>query len=145
MPHYRVRNKNIVSEIIDEEAIIMDLGAGTYFSADGPGAVIWDGIVCGFEAAQIKQRVRDTFSADPRLNTDFESFISSLLTSQLVDVADGAALPNADWSMPLPAERRAYEPPVLNSYTDLQELALLDPIHDVEEAGWPNRKTGFVT
>ena len=45
MPLYRVRDKNVVSEIIDDEAIIMDLADGTYFSSDGAGAIIWDGIV----------------------------------------------------------------------------------------------------
>ena len=32
--------------------------------------------------------------------------------------------------------------PVLEKYTDMQELLLLDPIHDVEEAGWPKAKPG---
>lgn len=73
MPLYRVRDKNVVSEIIDEEAIIMDLADGTYFSSNGAGAVIWDGIVCGFEAPQIKERVQHGFSVDPAaLNSDFE-------------------------------------------------------------------------
>ena len=31
--------------------------------------------------------------------------------------------------------------PVLNKYSDMQDLLLLDPIHDVdEEAGWPTNK-----
>jgi hypothetical protein len=29
---------------------------------------------------------------------------------------------------------------VLERYTDMQELLLLDPIHDVDESGWPHRK-----
>ncbi|HLH95543.1 MAG TPA: PqqD family protein [Xanthobacteraceae bacterium] len=144
MPLYKVRNKNVVSEIIEEEAIIMDLTTGTYFSSDGAGAIIWDGIVCGFEAEQIKHRVRQAFSADPaELNADFENFVASLVANNLIDVAGGTALPRLEWSMALPAERRDYHPPVLNSYSDLQDLALLDPIHDVEETGWPNRKTSF--
>ncbi len=144
MPLYRVRDKNVVSEIIDEEAIIMDLTDGTYFSSDGPGAVIWDGIVCGFEAAQIKQRVRRAFSVDPaELNVDFENFVATLLANRLVDVAREITPLSVDWSMPLSADRLGYEPPILNRYDDLQNLALLDPIHDVEEAGWPNRKTNF--
>ena len=142
MSLYKVRDKNVVSEIIDEEAIIMDLTAGTYFSSDGAGAVIWDGIVCGFEAAQIKQRVRRAFSVDPaELNVDFENFVTSLLANRLVAVTHEGALSSAGWSMPLPADRRAYDQPVLNRYDDLQTLALLDPIHDVEEDGWPNPKT----
>ncbi len=141
---YRVRDRNIVSEIIDEEAIIMDLNSGMYFSAEGVGAVIWDGIVCGFEVTQIKQRILQSFSAEPAgLDADFENFAASLLANKLVDVAHGAALPSVDWSIPLPAARRGYDPPILTRYDDLRELALLDPIHDVEEAGWPNRKTDF--
>jgi hypothetical protein len=141
---YRVRDKDIVSEIIDEEAIIMDLISGVYFSADGVGAVIWDGIVCGFEVAQIKQRILQSFSANPDgLDADFENFAASLLANKLVDVAYGAAPPSVDWSMPLPAARRGYDRPILNRYDDMQDLILLDPIHDVEEAGWPNRRTDF--
>jgi hypothetical protein len=26
---------------------------------------------------------------------------------------------------------------LLNKYSDMQELLLLDPIHDVDDAGWP--------
>jgi len=51
---YRVRDVDVVSEIIDEEAIIMDLSTRRYFSAEGVGAVIWDGMVCGFDVAQIE-------------------------------------------------------------------------------------------
>ena len=144
MPHYRVRDKNVVSEVIDEEAIVMDLSTGAYFSSGGAGALIWDGIVCGFEAARIKQRVQQAFCVDPtRLNTDFEAFLVLLLANKLVDFAPEASVSDADWSVPLPAEPRGYEAPVLNRYDDLQELALLDPIHDVEDSGWPNRKTNF--
>jgi hypothetical protein len=33
----------------------------------------------------------------------------------------------------------AYVPPVMNKHSDMQELLLLDPIHEVDEAGWPSR------
>jgi hypothetical protein len=28
----------------------------------------------------------------------------------------------------------------LQKFTDMQELLLLDPIHEVDERGWPHRK-----
>jgi hypothetical protein len=31
-----------------------------------------------------------------------------------------------------------FEAPVLQKYTDMQDLLLLDPIHDTDETGWPN-------
>ena len=32
----------------------------------------------------------------------------------------------------------AFETPVLEKYTDMAELLLLDPIHDVDATGWPH-------
>lgn len=139
---YRARDENVVSSIVDEEAIIMDLSSGVYFSADGVGAVIWDGVACGFEVTEIKRRILQSFSADAAgLDADFEIFAASLLANKLVEVAHGIASPLVDWSMPLPVAKRHYEPPILNRYDDMPDLRLLDPIHDVKETGWPNRKT----
>ncbi len=44
------------------------------------------------------------------------------------------AQPLAD---PEPATRD-YEEPKLGKHTDMQELLLLDPVHEVGETGWPN-------
>jgi hypothetical protein len=33
-----------------------------------------------------------------------------------------------------------FKPPALNKYSDMQDLLLLDPIHDVDVAGWPTIK-----
>ena len=141
---YRVRDVDVVSEIIDEEAIIMDLSTRRYFSAEGVGAVIWDGVVCGFDVTQIKQRIVQMYDMDSGgLDADFETFASALLAHKLVEVAHDATLARVDWSTPLPAQKRGYDRPVLNCYDDMQDLTLLDPIHDVEETGWPNRKTDF--
>lgn len=30
-----------------------------------------------------------------------------------------------------------YRPPVLEVFADMQDLLLLDPIHDIDEVGWP--------
>ena len=37
-------------------------------------------------------------------------------------------------------ERLSFEAPILHKYTDMQDLLLLDPIHEVDEAGWPSVK-----
>ena len=31
-----------------------------------------------------------------------------------------------------------FEAPKLSKYTDMEQLLLLDPVHDVDETGWPN-------
>jgi hypothetical protein len=37
-------------------------------------------------------------------------------------------------------EKLKFEPPILEKYVDMQDLLLLDPIHEVDERGWPNVK-----
>jgi hypothetical protein len=36
------------------------------------------------------------------------------------------------------AKKSSFEFPVLQKYTDMEDMLLLDPIHDVDETGWPN-------
>jgi hypothetical protein len=35
-----------------------------------------------------------------------------------------------------------YAAPVLEKFTDMEAMLLLDPVHDVDEKGWPNLPTG---
>jgi hypothetical protein len=44
--------------------------------------------------------------------------------------------------MDLPADyiRTPFMPPELEVFTDMKDLLLLDPIHAIGEAGWPNKK-----
>jgi hypothetical protein len=34
----------------------------------------------------------------------------------------------------------AFQPPTLRKYTDMQDLLLIDPIHEVDDLGWPGVK-----
>ena len=36
------------------------------------------------------------------------------------------------------SEKRPYVPPQIERFTDMQELLLLDPIHEVDDTGWPH-------
>jgi len=38
-----------------------------------------------------------------------------------------------------------FRAPVLNVYADMKDLLLLDPIHDVDEVGWPTPKSVDLT
>jgi hypothetical protein len=37
-------------------------------------------------------------------------------------------------------DRPSFVAPVLNRYSDMRDLLLIDPIHEVDEAGWPRVK-----
>jgi hypothetical protein len=56
------------------------------------------------------------------------------MASQQRAELNAAQQPSVHPSKPL------FQPPLLQKYTDMQDLLLLDPIHEVDEKGWPNAK-----
>jgi|JI10StandDraft_1071094.scaffolds.fasta_scaffold68600_3 hypothetical protein len=130
-----VRSNPIVHETLDGEAVIINLQSGTYYSLQGVGAVLWQDVVASTTVAALGERI----SAEAGLSGDaaraaVERFVAGLHDEALVAVeppptgapSDGPALPD-DLGQALTLQR----------FTDVQELLALDPVHDVDEVGWP--------
>ena len=81
----------------------------------------------------------DTVCSD--IAAGIQQLFADLQAEQLI-VADEATSVNGDmFTMSEAADGRSRLPfaaPVLHKYTDMEDLLLLDPIHDVDESGWPN-------
>jgi hypothetical protein len=134
---YRVCAPAVVSEVIDGEAIIMDLRSGNYFSADGAGARLWEVIALGCAHDDIQAWAAAAFEGDAAtIGAGVDAFLDQLTGHGLIEVED----PPRNTPAPAPAARESYRVPLVAVYTDMQDLLLLDPIHDVDEAGWPTRK-----
>ena len=143
-PTLRVNAPSVVGEIIDGEAVIMDLASGHYFSTQGSGAEIWGGVEAGLGRLDIAATLAGLYECDrTELERAVEAFVSELLERRLI-VED--ARHDADVPSPVPASssnghpRPVFVAPVLNAYSDMEDLLLLDPIHDVDETGWPKPK-----
>ncbi|MGH7582274.1 MAG: PqqD family protein [Gemmatimonadales bacterium] len=124
-----------MGEIIDGEAVIMDLTSGHYYSALGSGAVIWSAVEAGCDRTGAVDHLAAVYPV-PRatLEAAVDSFVSELLSHGLV-VESGTPTPDAE-----PSFRDAgaeFAPPVLEAYSDMEDLLLLDPVHDVDAVGWP--------
>jgi len=144
-PDFRINTRFVVSEVIDDEAVIMDLRTGNYFSAGGTGGQIWRALETDRGYASILRWLTTTYAAEPQtLKRSLDAFMADLVAHELVetletDGANGAAdMDGGPWTGPA---LRPFDPPCLTMHTDMQDLLLLDPIHDVDAAGWPVRKT----
>jgi len=139
--NYRIDTPRISSETIDGETIIIDFESGVYFSTDGIGAAIWEEIRAGRPGEEIVAETCLRYpQAEPECRRTVEAFLALLHEEGLV-VALAEELPTPPSGT---VGSRAYPDrfviPALTKYTDMQELLLLDPIHDVDEQGWPLRK-----
>lgn len=139
---FTINGSVVASEVIDGEAIMMHQVSGDYFSADGIGCLIWQWIGDGRSRNQMLDLLKESFAREPaEIASTVDSFLADLLSHQLVLEVDGGDCPPPGPLAKTPIELGSnYAPPILNAYSDMRELLLLDPIHEVEESGWPTPK-----
>ncbi len=84
--------------------------------------------------------------SDDEVAADVGRFVTDLVAAGLVADADAKTGDATDGDTPvgdgpdvstLFDGTRAYGAPMLETYTDLEDLMLLDPVHDVDDKGWP--------
>lgn len=140
---FSANEPNVASEEIDDEIIIVNLLTGSYYSTTDVGAYVWKQIADGQTVSSVVDHLTDRFAGNGEtIELDIIEFVEKLSQQELIRVsdgrpADGHATNRDQSSRPLP---ETYSEPVLNCYTDMKDLLLLDPVHDVEDAGWPSAK-----
>ena len=122
------------SEDFDDETIIIHFRNGTYSSLLGSGAAILkllsaprsvDQIVAAFSS--------DVMENETEIRSQTEAFVSELAELGLIIQSDGDGIPLEN---PI---KEAWQPPAIETYTDLADLMAIDPVHEVAlEEGWPH-------
>jgi hypothetical protein len=131
---FRVNSPFVISETIQGETIIIHLNTGTYYSLQGSGAEVWESIAGAATAAEIAADIaaRHPVAADTAEAT-VTALIEDLRAEELIVASDATARDD----IPAPATGSEFVAPTLSKFTDMQDLVLLDPVHEVGEAGWP--------
>ena len=140
---FRVNTPMVTHEIIDGEAVIINLDTGNYYSLVETGSLIWSLVDKGASASDVQSLVQQTYQGNATdIDRGVQELLGQLQQENLIVPVDGAPpVDLTELEQILPAgnshEKPSFNPPLLNKYSDMQELLLLDPIHDVDEAGWP--------
>ena len=132
----RVNAPLVVHDEFDGEIMAVRNDTGVYYSMEGSAAVVWTALASGIDVRGAAEILANTYDLPVEdVVSDVESFVADLRREQLiVDDRRPLADPPAATSSP----GGAYEPPVLRAYTDMQDLLLFDPIHEVNAEGWPD-------
>jgi hypothetical protein len=135
---FRIDTPRIAFEQIEGETILIDFDSGVYYSAGSVGSDILRQISAGADLDAIVAGARERYLGDGQeIERRIRAFVDSLQReSILAEAADGGPAP----AQTPPAEKTAFDPPVLQKYTDMKDLLLLDPIHEVDAEGWPIQK-----
>lgn len=131
----------VVSEKYENEVLVINLDTGTYYSLTGASPRLWELLQSG-EPLEAILRIfveESNEGVDPPRSAIIE-FIVRLLAEKLIvtDSIMDPFDPHAEFIVTSDPEVEGSEPVFgLQIFTDMQDLLLLDPIHDVESEGWP--------
>jgi len=137
---FKLNTPNVVQETIDGEVVIVDLKKGYYYSLVGTGAEIWSYIEQGISQEEIIAIFKQKYlGEEDNLTSTINSFLESLLSEEILILDHKTEEKFILESIEI-KEKLPLNPPKLTKYTDMEDLLALDPIHEVDEMGWPNAK-----
>ena len=133
---YRLNSSNVVHDTIDGEVLAIRSDTGTYYSMQGPTATAWCALISGAGIDAMAEAV----AAHHDVDVDIVDVALTALGAELEAEAlllGGDADDAATIELPIETRGQAWEPLRFEKYTDMQDLLLFDPIHQVEPSGWP--------
>jgi hypothetical protein len=120
--------QDVASELIDGEAIIIDLGTGMYFSLDQAGGRIWALLAEQRSLEEILACLVAEYEVGAQAaRDDLENLVTQLLAENLI-VTAGEPRPSDRGVASTPvAAKIPYQPVRLVVYRDMGDLLALDP------------------
>ena len=139
---YRVNEPTVATEKLDNEVMIVNLEKGNYYSLTGTGAAIWDLIVSGHTEAAVLAEVVAHYAGDlAEIRRSLDRFVAELCAEELIVGTEHAPVNGTHAPKPAAGNLPRFVAPQLDKYTDMQELLLIDPIHEVnDDHGWPKMR-----
>jgi Coenzyme PQQ synthesis protein D (PqqD) len=139
--YFHIKRPDVVHETIDGETVIVNLENGIYYGLRNSGVDVWNLIETGANLEELTSSMvaRYTGSAE-YIRKVITELLVTLQQEGLVQVSSTKRTVSETPQPLTNGEKTKFEPPILEKYSDLQELLLLDPIHEVDEDGWPSKR-----
>ncbi len=136
-PRFRI-GPEIVHETVDGEVIAIDLGNGSYYSLAGSAPAVWELLGGGATEAEIGAALAGQFLAEAsEIGAAVAALLAQLEENGLIVREEGSQSASPPAPVAAGEARTPFEAPRLERYTDMKDYFLLDPIHEVDTAGWP--------
>jgi hypothetical protein len=141
---YRVNSPHVISETVGGETIIVNLASGHYFSLQGTAVEVWQGVERGEAVESIVLELEQRYEAgDGEIDAAVRKLLDDFVAAELL-VAEANGTANATAAAPSQdvGDRVPFVAPSFSTFTDMQDIILLDPVHEVDTQGWPHASAG---
>lgn len=136
MCSFKVNDPSVIYETMENEVILINLDKGYYYCLQELAADIWALILSNATIDQMIALTAKHFSTtDEQTRAVLTTFIDQLTSEQLIR-ADKQHLEKKAPAVTFHA--KSFTTPKLQKFEDMQNLLFLDPIHEVDEQGWPH-------
>jgi hypothetical protein len=136
---FTLNDSEVAAEVIDGEAILINLSTGVYYSLDKTGAVIWENLAkgCSFDATLNMLLSKYDASAE-QIRADLERLASELCNERLILAQPNTIAPSEN-IVAASSLKETYESPKLHTYNDMGDLLALDPpMPKLSNVPWSN-------
>jgi hypothetical protein len=101
--------------------------------------LLWSALCNGATVEELTAAAAGRFPATnaDQIRQDIGQWVDRLVSDQILTARESGAPETLTVALDEPTE--AYAAPTLERYEDMQDLLLLDPIHEVDVTGWPKR------
>ena len=150
---YECNAPGVIFEQFEDETVVINLDSGHYYTLNAAGAAVWTRINESVALDALVAEQQRAYDGPPEaIAHSIREFISLLIGEQLIRpvVSQNNGAGGQAASTPPAGARTSFQAPELTKYNDMAEMLLLDPVHDVDAAGWPsappaNADTGATT
>jgi len=141
---YELATPAIIHERLGDEVIIISFADGDYHSLRGTAAHIWGDLVLDLATEAIAADVERSFDTTGHdVGADVRAFLTTLSDRGLIRPTSDPAEVAPATSAPQDGAVVPYDVPLCETFTEMRELMLLDPVHEVDPSlGWPRPAPG---
>jgi hypothetical protein len=138
-----VKNEpNVISETMGDETIIVDLASGHYYSLRESNVDVWECLERGYDEDEIAGVLSERYgAANSELGESVAAVVAQLRDEGLIVTRDGDT-GRAEELPPAVGDPKPLSFPPISKFTDMQDIILLDPVHEVDARGWPHAAAG---
>lgn len=125
----------VVCDVIEGEAILIRLDTGAYYSLTGLATPVFKALQDGWSAAEIAAALCAGRAEASSVTGGVQALAAQLVDEKLLQAAPRASAAGEATLSPVEGDIAI---PKLEKFSDMTDLLLLDPIHEVDKTkGWP--------
>lgn len=138
---FQLNSPTVVYDVVHDEVVFVNLESGAYYSTEQVGTKIWQYLNQGRNVGEIITALSKHYLADiGEIEKNVQALISQLLNEGLVVAGQGtrSAMQNSLLNELEQRQKETFSGVVLHKFNDMEDLLLLDPVHEVNDLGWPH-------